>query len=130
MRRSKEEILNRFTQLLESLGWVIVGDCLAITDSVEVICPNQHTTRKTPKTSIYQNNIECRECQKLAIKARDSAEFMARLESIGWSSLEPYAGSLTKVRVACSNGHEQVKSPNQLLRFQVCKDCKIDQSGV
>lgn len=123
MRRSKEEILNRFTRLLESLGWVMVGECRTILDSVEVVCPNQHTVRKTPRTSIHQNKIECRECQKVAMKARDSVAFMARLESIGWNCLEPYRGSLTKIRVACSNGHEQIKSPNQLTRFQACKEC-------
>ena len=123
MKRSTEEILGRFIDVLETSGWTIAGECQTILDSVKVICPNKHTTKKTPRTAIHQNKIKCRECQKASIKARASAEFTARLESVGWKALESYAGGLMKVRVVCPNGHEQIKSPCQLKTFQACKEC-------
>ena len=130
MTQSKKEASDIFATLATRLGWTEIKSCGKHSAYVEVICPIGHKTRKDPKKSIYQNKIECRECQRAAIKTRDSTRFIERLEAVGWEALEPYTASLTKTRVACPNGHEQLKTPSQLKVFQACKSCPKKERSV
>ena len=110
-RKTTEEYLQQLIEL--DIPYTLLGEYITNNTSIEHECENGHVWLARPS-----NILSGRGCPTCSGKKRKTTEsYQSELDSLGkgYICLEPYINNKTKLKHKCSQGHEWLVMPKDLV---------------